>query len=58
MSGMDLVAARPRSDRVPPRPEGAPVEFAATVRIDTASEADYYRHGGILAFVYRSLLAG
>jgi aconitate hydratase len=26
------------------------------VRIDTPGEADYYRHGGILQFVLRSLL--
>ncbi|HEX7160454.1 MAG TPA: aconitate hydratase AcnA [Trebonia sp.] len=29
--------------------------FTATVRIDTPSEADYYRHGGIMQFVLRSL---
>ena len=33
------------------------VEFRATVRIDTPGEADYYRHGGIMQFVLRSLLA-
>jgi aconitate hydratase len=26
------------------------------VRIDTPGEADYYRHGGILQYVLRSLL--
>ena len=31
------------------------VEFDAVVRIDTASEADYYRHGGIMQFVLRNL---
>src|ERR1700757_1430969 len=31
--------------------------FTATVRIDTPGEADYYRHGGIMQFVLRSLLA-
>ncbi|MDQ1695448.1 MAG: aconitate hydratase, partial [Frankiaceae bacterium] len=30
--------------------------FAATVRIDTPGEAEYYRHGGILQYVLRSLL--
>ena len=30
--------------------------FAATVRIDTPGEADYYRHGGIMQYVLRSLL--
>jgi len=33
------------------------VEFEATVRIDTPREADYYRHGGILQYVLRQLLA-
>jgi len=31
-------------------------EFAARVRIDTPGEADYYRHGGIMQYVLRSLL--
>jgi aconitate hydratase len=32
------------------------IEFDALVRIDTPSEADYYRHGGIMQFVLRNLL--
>jgi aconitate hydratase len=32
-------------------------EFTAVVRIDTPGEADYYRHGGIMQYVLRSLLA-
>ncbi len=31
-------------------------EFQAIVRIDTPGEADYYRHGGIMQYVLRSLL--
>ncbi len=31
-------------------------EFRAIVRIDTPGEAEYYRHGGIMQFVLRSLL--
>jgi aconitate hydratase len=34
------------------------VEFDAVVRIDTPGEADYYRHGGILQYVLRRMLAG
>ncbi len=30
-------------------------EFKAIVRIDTPGEADYYRHGGIMQYVLRSL---
>jgi len=33
------------------------VTFTAKVRIDTPGEADYYRHGGIMQYVLRSLLA-
>ena len=32
------------------------IAFDATVRIDTPGEADYYRHGGIMQYVLRSLL--
>jgi aconitate hydratase len=32
-------------------------EFKATVRIDTPGEAAYYRHGGIMPYVLRSLRA-
>jgi aconitate hydratase len=32
-------------------------EFEARVRIDTPKEAEYFRHGGILHFVLRQLLA-
>ncbi|QDY09628.1 aconitate hydratase [Micromonospora sp. HM134] len=33
------------------------VEFDAVVRIDTPGEADYYRHGGILQYVLRRMIA-
>jgi aconitate hydratase len=39
------------------RPGGETVELSARVRIDTPREADYFRHGGILQFVLRGLLA-
>jgi aconitate hydratase len=32
------------------------ITFQAQLRIDTPGEADYYRHGGIMQFVLRSLL--
>ena len=34
----------------------ASVTFDAVLRIDTPGEADYYRHGGILQYVLRSLV--
>ncbi len=49
-----LVTAQPPSGR-----EGSdrPISFQARVRIDTPREADYYRHGGILQYVLRAMLA-
>ena len=37
--------------------DGAAVEFDAVVRIDTPGEAEYFRNGGILQYVLRSLVA-
>jgi aconitate hydratase len=37
--------------------EGDRVQFEVRVRIDTPKEQQYYRHGGILQFVLRQLLA-
>jgi len=39
------------------RADGTVVEFTAGVRIDTPGEADYFRNGGILQYVLRSLVA-
>ena len=38
--------------------DGSEVSFDAVVRIDTPGEADYFRHGGILQYVLRSLARG
>jgi aconitate hydratase len=50
---------RPRQtvDLVIHRPNGAEERVPILVRIDTPIEADYYRHGGILPYVLRQLLA-
>jgi aconitate hydratase len=37
------------------RDDGAEVSFEVLVRIDTAVEVEYYRHGGILHYVLRNL---
>ncbi len=48
----------PEEVHVSAQREGAePVQFAARVRIDTPREAEYFRHGGILQYVLRQLLA-
>jgi len=47
------VVAMPSEHSAPGREA---VSFDAVVRIDTPAEADYYRNGGILQYVLRSLL--
>jgi aconitate hydratase len=51
---------RPQSqaEMVIRRPDGTRQEVKLTLRIDTPIEVDYYRHGGILPYVLRQLLAG
>jgi aconitate hydratase len=39
-------------------PDGTKRSFEAKVRIDTENELDYYKHGGILHYVLRSLASG
>jgi aconitate hydratase len=39
------------------RADGTAIEFLAKIRLDTPREAEYYRHGGILTYVLRQLLA-
>jgi aconitate hydratase len=50
---------KPQSDAklVIGKPDGTKRDVAVTLRIDTAIEVDYYKHGGILPFVLRQLLA-
>ena len=46
----------PRTVKVTAAPaDGTSVEFDAKVRIDTPGEANYYRNGGIMQYVLRSL---
>jgi len=46
----------PRTVTVRIEKDGRTDEFEATLRIDTPGEASYYRNGGIMPFVLRSLL--
>ncbi|WP_395687075.1 aconitate hydratase [Caenimonas koreensis] len=50
---------KPQSDArlVIHRADGSSLEVICKLRIDTPIEVDYYRHGGILPFVLRQLLA-
>jgi aconitate hydratase len=59
LSGADeaaLIGARPTVEAVDA--EGAATAIPVVARIDTLTEASYYRHGGILPFVLRQHLAG
>ncbi|MEM2770699.1 MAG: aconitate hydratase, partial [Nitrososphaerota archaeon] len=38
--------------------DGSVVEFKVIARLDTPIEVEYYRHGGIMQYVLRRLLAG
>ena len=55
--GLDGGAAKQATVRVH-REGGTAREFKVRVRIDTPKELDYYRHGGILQYVLRQLVAG
>ncbi|WP_293785070.1 aconitate hydratase AcnA, partial [uncultured Aeromicrobium sp.] len=46
----------PRTVKVTAEGEKGTIEFDAIVRIDTPGEANYYRNGGIMPYVLRSLL--
>jgi aconitate hydratase len=52
-------ALRPQMDMMLriTRPDGTSMDVALLCRIDTPIEVDYFRHGGILPFVLRELLA-
>jgi aconitate hydratase len=45
----------PKTVQVSATGSGEPITFDAAVRIDTPGEADYYRNGGIMQYVLRSL---
>jgi aconitate hydratase len=65
LSGEDIFAVEGLSDAIRPRsevtvttisPDGAKHSFQAIARLDSAVEVNYYRNGGILPTVLRSLL--
>jgi aconitate hydratase len=58
ITGLEGVDRIPREIEVKATPSnGTAKTFTATVRIDTPGEAEYYRHGGILQYVLRTLRA-
>jgi aconitate hydratase len=58
-AGVDSNFASGRMAKVSARKDdGKVTEFQARVRLDTPQEVQYYRHGGILHYVLRTLLRG
>jgi aconitate hydratase len=68
LSGEEVFDITGLSERIAPRSRlrvhangtdlsGASKSFEVIVRIDTPDEAEYYRHGGILQYVLRGLVA-
>ncbi|MEE2776165.1 MAG: aconitate hydratase AcnA [Acidobacteriota bacterium] len=62
VTGLEAAASgefspRPRVSVTATAADGAQTEFEAVLRIDTPQEAEYYRHGGILCYVLRTLAA-
>ena len=57
ITGLEAVDPLPRQVTVRAEADGRSREFIATVRVDTPAEAAYFRHGGILRYVLRQLLA-
>ena len=65
IDGVDALnnGVTPKTLKVTARPSAhsaagkAEVRFDAVLRIDTPGEADYFRHGGILQYVLRSLVS-
>jgi aconitate hydratase len=55
VTGIEEINAGPVPAEVTVRADGR--QFRAVVRIDTPGEADYFRHGGIMQYVLRSLVA-
>jgi aconitate hydratase len=57
IAGVDKVQPRSEIKVLILSPGGATREVTVLVRIDTADELDYFRHGGILPYVVRKLAA-
>jgi aconitate hydratase len=58
ITGLADLDAVPHEVTVRAEGNGVDREFVMTVRIDTPSESEYFRHGGIMQYVLRQLVAG
>jgi aconitate hydratase len=57
IAGLEDTGGLPRQVTVHVEQDGHRRQFTATVRIDTPAEAESFRHGGILSYVLRQLVA-
>jgi aconitate hydratase len=57
ISGIAAIAPRQHLNVTAVRPDGTAIDFEVLARLDTEVEVDYFRHGGILPFVLRKLMA-
>ena len=57
ITGIDTVTPHKRLSVVARRDDGSEVAFEVVTRIDSNVEVEYYRHGGILPYVLRRLMA-
>jgi aconitate hydratase len=59
ITGLDASSLKPQQDvtLIIHRKDGGVQSVPLLLRIDTPIEVEYYKHGGILPFVLRSLLA-
>jgi aconitate hydratase len=57
MRGVDKIAPRSEATVAIRSADGSSRDITVLVRIDTADELDYYKHGGILPYVVRQLAA-
>ncbi|HWO90047.1 MAG TPA: aconitate hydratase AcnA [Gemmatimonadales bacterium] len=55
VKGVAAALAGDKRVTVEARREGTVIRFATQARVDTPKEVEYYRHGGILEYVLRSL---
>jgi aconitate hydratase len=55
--GVDKLTPRSEARMTIKAADGTSRDLSVLVRIDTADELDYYKHGGILQYVVRQLAA-
>jgi aconitate hydratase len=57
ISGIDAIVPRKTLQVKAIKDDGSEIAFEVTARLDTDVDVDYFRHGGILPYVLRKLVA-